>query len=257
MTSNTLNGGVPQNEIDRPDALRKEDIGNGFFVFTNNDFSFTTDAIVLSYFSNIKKKEKVCDLGTGCGIIPMIFVRDDVSAKEISAVEIQEEACRIFEKTIKENNLEEKIKIYNIDLKNAKEIFNNSLFDVVTMNPPYFEKNSGKQSESLKRKIARCEIKCDIFSAAKSASEILKHSGRFIVCHRAQRLCDVFEAMRKNHIEPKILRHVINFPGEKPYLVLVEGRKGGGNGLETLPPLILYNEDKTPSEEYLKIYSKF
>lgn len=237
--------------------MKKEDLGKGFFVYTSDDHSFTTDAVVLAYFAQIKRKETVCDFGTGCGIIPTIFARDNVTEKTICAVEIQKEACELFEKTIQENNLENRIKVYNYDLKNIRDIFDKPSFDVVTMNPPYFEKNSGKQSEAQGREIARCEIKCDIFSAAKSASQVLKYSGRFVVCHRAERLCDVFEAMRKNGIEPKKLRHVINFPGTKPYLVLVEGRKGGGNGLETLPSLTLYNEDKTPSEEYTKIYSPF
>lgn len=237
--------------------MKKEDIGKGFFVYTDGEFSFTTDAVLLAYFANAKKKEKICDFGTGCGIIPMIFVRDGVTNQTITAVEIQKSACELFEKTAKENGVENEVEIINCDLKKIKEVFPSPSFDLVTMNPPYFEKDSGKQSDTVERKIARCEVMCDVFSAAKSANEILKFSGRFVVCHRAERLCDVFEAMRKNHIEPKRLRHVMNYPDSSPYLVLVEGRKGGKNKLVTEPPLVLYDSDKTPSEEYLKIYSHF
>lgn len=239
------------------EKMKKEDIGKNYFVYTNEDHSFTTDAVVLAYFSAVKKSEKLCDFGTGCGIIPIIFLRDELTKEKISAVEIQSEACDLFEKTVKENHLEDKVEIFNHDLKNIREIFPASSFDLVTMNPPYFEIDSGKQSDTQARKIARCEICCDIFSAAKSASDILKYSGRFVVCHRSERLCDVLEAMRKNSIEPKRLRFVMNYPESAPYLVLVEGRKGGKNKLLTEPPLILYNSDKTPSEEYLKIYSSF
>lgn len=237
--------------------MKKEDIGKNVFVYTDGDHSFTTDAILLADFANVRKREKLCDFGAGCGIIPMIFARDKATNEVITAVEIQEEACEIFKKTLAENHLEERIKILNFDLKNIREIFSSPTFDVVTMNPPYFEKDSGKQSETPGRKIARCEVMCDVFSAAKSASDVLKFSGRFVICHRAERLCDVFEAMRQNGIEPKRMRHVINFPGSAPYLALVEGRKGGKNKLITEPPLVLYNGDKTPSEEYMRIYSPF
>ena len=237
--------------------MNKEYIGKGVSVFTNENHTFGTDAVLLADFAGIQKNEKPCDFGTGCGIIPMIWARDEVCKNEIHAVEIQKEACEIFEKTIKENNFEDKIKISNSDINFIKEHFSHSSFDVVTMNPPYFEKNSGKESPNESVRIARHEIMSDIFSAAKSASYVLKYSGRFCVCHRAERLCDVYEAMRKNNIEPKRLRHVMNYPDSSPWLVLVEGRKGGKNKLVTLPPLVLYNKDKKPSEEYERIYSAF
>lgn len=238
-------------------VLKKEDIGKNYFLYTDENHTFTTDAILLANFAGIGKKEKVCDFGTGCGIIPMIFARDNVTEKEICAVEIQKSACELFEKTIKENLLEDKIKVFNFDINYTRDFFKHSSFDVITMNPPYFEKNSGKTNVNESILIARHEVKCDIFSAAKSASYALKYAGRFIVCHRAERICDVFEAMRKNNIEPKRIRHVMNFENSAPYLVLVEGRKGAKNKLITQPPLVLYGKDRGESEEYLKIYKPF
>lgn len=237
--------------------MKKEDIGRNYFLYTDENHTFTTDAVLLADFAYIGRKEKVCDFGTGCGIIPMIFARDNVTEREICAVEIQKNACELFEKTVKENLLEEKIKIYNFDINHIRDYFEHSSFDTVTMNPPYFEKNSGKTNANESVLIARHEVKCDIFSAAKSAAFALKHSGRFIVCHRAERICDVFEAMRKNNIEPKRIRHVMNFEDSEPYLVLVEGRKGGKNKLVTYPPLILYGKNRKESEEYLRIYKPF
>lgn len=236
--------------------IKKENIGKNFSVFTNENHTFTTDAVLLADFAEIKSKEKVCDFGTGCGIIPVIFARDNLTNEKIFCVEISKEACELFSKTLKENGIEDKIKIINNDLKNVKEFFSHASFDVVTMNPPYFEIGTGKQNENEEVIVARHEVKCDIFSAAESAAFALKHGGRFVVCHRAERLSDVIEAMRKNKIEPKRLRFVMSDENESPYLILVEGRKGGKNNLKILSPLIL-NKNGNPSEEYLRIYSAF
>ena len=109
--------------------MKKEDIGKGRFVYTDSDHSFTTDAILLAYFSDVRKKDKLCDLGTGCGIIPMIFARDEATNEKIVSVEIQETACELFEKTVEENGLENKIDILNCDLKNIEEYFPSPTFD--------------------------------------------------------------------------------------------------------------------------------
>ena len=237
--------------------IKKEYLGNGVGIFVNRDYTFGTDAVLLSDFSRKKKRENFCDLGTGCGIIPMLFYRDGLCESNCLAVEIQRDACLLFEKTLRENEIEDKIHILNCDLKNYKENLPGASFDLVTSNPPYFSKNTGYERAGEKEKIARYEIKSDIYSVAECAAYLLKYSGRFCVCHRSERLCDVLDAMRKNGIEPKRLRHVMNRENSAPYLVLAEGRKGGKNSLVTEPPLILYDASGNPTAEYKRIYRYF
>lgn len=237
--------------------MKREYLGKGVNIVVSDNHTFGTDAVLLANFADIKRKEKACDFGTGCGIIPMLWVRDDKSRNPITAVEIQKEACELLENSIAENGFEEKISVNNFDIKNISNFFSSPCFDVVTMNPPYYMENSGKESDNESIRIARHEVKCDIFLAAESASKVLKFSGRFCVCHRSERLCDVFEAMRKNGIEPKILREVYTASGKNPYLILVEGRKGGKNGLKILPPLIMYDKNGNMTEEFKEMYSGF
>lgn len=223
-------------------AVKTEYLGGGINVFVSDVHTFGTDAVLLARFADVKRKDKCCDLGTGCGIIPLLWLREDMK-EEIFAVEIQENACTLVNESIKYNHLENKLKIINCDLREFKSNLPMGEFSAVTFNPPYFSRESGEESPNESTRIARHEIMSDIFEGAKCASFILKYGGTFSVCHRPERLCDVFEAMRENSIEPKKMTFCRRKQGTKPFLVLVQGKKGAKCGLSVTEDIILTDEN--------------
>ena len=224
-----------------------EKLGNSIIAVVSEEHTFGTDALLLSYFANYRKSDIACDLGTGCGIIPLLWCRKEFS--EITTVEIQEKACEQLRKAVKMNGIEDKFKIYNADLKNIKEILPRAKFNLVTMNPPYFEKNSGKTSISQAHLIARHEVECNLDDIMKAADYLLKFSGRFCMCHRVERLSEVLCKMTAYGIEPKRLRTVSKRADTAPWLILVEGRKGAKKGLTVEPGLYIYNENNQYTDE--------
>ncbi len=225
-------------------AYKTEYLGGGITAVVSEDHTFGTDAVLLSSFSSAKRKDICCDLGTGCGIIPLLLLREDVGER-ITAVEIQKNACELVEEAIKLNHLEEKLEIINCDLRDFAKNLPMGKFSLVTFNPPYFSKDSGQSSPNLSTRIARHEIMSDIFEGAKCAAYILKYGGRFCICHRPERLCDVFQAMRENNIEPKRMAFCTRQKGMKPFLVLVEGKKGGKCGLKVEDEIVLTDGEGT------------
>lgn len=220
--------------------IRTEKLGRDIEIFVSGAHVFSSDALLLADFTRPAKKDKACDLGAGCGIIPFIRHRD-FSPSENVGFEISENACALFRKSIEINKLGGVIQCINADIRELNKL-PPGRFDLVSMNPPYKRQKAGLTGEDEERKSARHEISCTLDDAAKAANRLLKFGGKFAVCHRPERLCDLFFAMRQNGIEPKRLREVVQRKGAEPSLVLVEGKKGGNPGLRIDP--VFYIEDE-------------
>ncbi len=231
---------------------RTEALATNLNIYVSEAHIFTSDAIVLASFCAPRHKDKCCDLGTGNGIIPLLWLRD-FKPKEITGVELSDSAVGLLNKTLKENNIEDKINVVHHDLRTLKGVLPNEYYDVVSINPPYKKLGTGIVNEETDYQNARHEFTCTLDDCARAASLLLKFGGRFCICQRPERLPDIFEAMRKFRIEPKSMREVIQRNGKEPSLVLVEGKKGSAPGFRISAPLILEddNGNYTPEAEEL------
>ncbi len=236
------------------DGEHVEDLGEGIGVVVSKQHTFGTDAMLLADFANPKRNDIACDFGSGCGIIPFLWLRDGKCA-EITAIEIQENACDQMKRSLALNETE-KITVLNRDLKDIGDLKSGS-FDLVTMNPPYKIENGGIKNDDDFATIARHETLCNMDDIAKSAARLLRFGGKLCICHRPERVFDAMYSMRANGIEPKTLRFVSKKGDTQPWLVLIEGKRGAKNGLKVLGNLVAYNEDGTLTEEMLKITEKY
>lgn len=237
-------------------GIKTENLGAGLKIYVFGTHVITSDALLLADFARPGKNEKACDLGTGCGIIPIIWHRD-YSLSVIKGIEISKIACELFNKTLETNGLCDKIECINADIRHLEGVVEFENFDLVSINPPYKKQGAGIISENEERKNARHELCCCLEDALIAAQRLLKYGGRFVVCHRPERLCDLFYTMRKNGIEPKKLREVVQRKGAEPSLVLVEGRKGGKPGLRISPVLYIEDENGHYSDESEKVFCAY
>ena len=236
------------------DGEHIEDLGEGVSLIVSKQHTFGTDAMLLASFASPKKYDIACDFGSGCGIIPFLWLRDG-KCKTIDAVEIQANACEQMYRSLALNNTD-KIKVHNIDLKNIGD-FEAGSFDLVTMNPPYKIAGGGIKNDDEGATLARHETACNMEDIAKSAARLLRFGGKNCICHRPERVFDAMVAMRNNGIEPKRLRFVSKKGDTQPWLVLIEGKRGAKNGLKVEAQLVAYNNDGTLSDEMLEITAKY
>ena len=241
-------------KIELLDGEHIEDLGEGVGVVVSKQHTFGTDAMLLAHFANPKRNDIACDFGSGCGIIPFLWIRDG-KCKEIIAIEIQENGCNQMLRS-KELNNTEKITILNRDLKEINDLQSGS-FDLVTMNPPYKIENGGIKNDEEYATIARHETFCNMNDIAKSAARLLRFGGKFCICQRPERVFDAMYSMRENGIEPKTLRFVSKKGDTQPWLVLIEGKRGAKNGLKVEKNLVAYNDDGTLTREMLEITEKY
>lgn len=234
---------------------RKEPLSKSMGIYVCPPHVFTSDSLLLADFSAPKSTDTVCDLGTGCGIIPMLMYRDFHPA-HITGVELSEAACELFLKTLSESGAD-CITCVNADLRELKSIVPANSCDLVTVNPPYKKQGAGHINTSDERRNTRHEYSCTLSDVCNAAARLLRWGGRFCICQRPERLCDVFAAMREAKIEPKAMREVAERPGGAPSLVLVAGTRGGKSGLRLLPPLYIKDADGGFSPEADRIFNSY
>ncbi|WP_434291534.1 tRNA1(Val) (adenine(37)-N6)-methyltransferase [Clostridium botulinum] len=216
-------------------------------------FRFGIDAVLLANFPTIKNGAKVVDLCSGTGIIPFILA-GKTNASNIIGIEIQKEIADMANRSIKYNNLQEKVKFIEGDLKNLKLLKDIEKVDVVTVNPPYKTQGTGIININDKNAISRHEICCTLDDVVKAVKVLLKDKGKLYMIHRPDRIVDIMNVMRKYYIEPKLIRTIHPAVDKAPSMILIEGQKNGGKFLKWDRPLYIYDENNKYTNEVKKIY---
>lgn len=235
---------------ERIDELQR----NGYRIIQSKDgFCFGMDAVLLSGFAQVKTGERVIDLGTGTGIIP-ILLEAKTDGAHFTGLEIQKTSADMARRSVALNGLSEKISIVEGDIKEAGSLFGKASFDVVTSNPPYMTGNHGLVNPELPKAIARHEILCTLEDVIGQAADLLREGGRFYMVHRPFRLAEIVTLMVKYRLEPKRMRLVYPFVDKEPNMVLIEGLKGGRSRITVEKPLIVYKEPGVYTDEIYDVY---
>ena len=216
-------------------------------------FCFGMDAVLLTNYCDIKNNSTIVDLGTGTGIIPILLSGKRDYAKAY-AIEIQEEVAEMARRSVELNNLQDKIEILNIDLKDVLNYIQPNSIDAVISNPPYKLNSSGIVNPSDKKAISRHEIMCTLEDVISKAATLLKQYGRFYMVHRPDRLADIMCLLRKYKLEPKQIRFIHPRINEKPNMILIRASKNGNPELKFDPPLYIYGEDGEYTKSVYDIY---
>ena len=241
---------VTLHENERLDELHR----NGYKIIQDKGrFCFGMDAVLLSGFARVKLGEKVLDLGTGTGIIP-ILLEAKTDGEHFTGLEIQPESADMASRSVAYNDLQDKIDIVVGDIKDASQRFGASSFDVITTNPPYMIGQHGIKNDQDAQAIARHEILCDLDDILRESAKMLKPSGRFYMVHRPFRLAEIFSKMIEYRIEPKRMQLVYPFVDKEPNMVLIEGLRGGKSRITVEKPLIVYKEPGVYTDEIYDIY---
>lgn len=193
-----------------------------------------TDAKLLAAFATLRPGWRVLDLGCGVGVL-LLLLAERCGRLTLDGVELFGESAALAQENLRRNCLDGTV--LHADLRDQAP-FREGHYDLAISNPPYFSHHTGFVAEGA-RGMARSELTCTLPELCQAASRRLKSGGRFAVCLRPERLCDLLEAMRGAGIEPKRLRFVQARTEKAPRLVLAEGIRQGGVGLQVEPVLLL------------------
>ena len=215
-------------------------------------YRFSIDALLLAHFSRPNPDDRILDLGTGCGVIPLIlFYRK--KAQKIIAVEIQPSLADLARRNAALNRCSSKFKILEEDLRNLGERFGRESFDRVLANPPYRKVGSGRINPHSEKAIARHEVQATLDDVLGCAHSLLKDKGRLDMIYPAFRTADLIRGLNKHHLEPKRVQFVHSHERDEARLVLVEALKEGHAQVKILPPFYLFDSERnyTPAAREL------
>jgi len=228
---------------------------SGLKIYQNTDwFLFSLDSVLLPNFVTLNKNIKtVMDLGTGNAPIPLIL-STKTNAK-IIGIEVQKDLYELAKKNIQYNHLEEKIEIYNLNIKNLKEHFSPDSMDVITCNPPYFKiTEQSNLNEDIHKVIARHEKMVTLEDVIQISKYLLKNNGVMALVHRTDRFLDILRLCSQYGMEVKKIRFIYPKLQTESNMILVEARKNGGTGLKVLPPLYVHEENGNYTKEVLQMF---
>ena len=241
--------------------MRAEPLGSGVEVYVSDSHRFTTDTILLADFAGVRDGERVVELGTGCGTIPLLMIREK-TPKVIHAIDIQSEAIDLLEQSVGlnlSNGVGRAALIQPMlgDIREIRGLLPAGESDLVVCNPPYKLAGAGIANPDSARYTARHESECTLDDIMDAAKWLLRFGGRFAMCQRPERLTDILTSLRAHDLEPKRLRLVQGRASKAPKLVLIEAKRGARPGYMDVLPALIIEDGGGFTEEMLSIYGSY
>ena len=261
---------------------------NGFRIIQNPSFfCFGMDAVLLANFVRTRSRDRVMDLGTGTGIIPLLLTAKGKCAS-CDGLELQEAVAEMAGRSVR-MNLEmfhgagdepdtpdkpgktmvsrdiaapsvemalRNLRILQGDICEVPQNFGKAVYDAVTCNPPYIKGEGGLHNDTAAYNLARHEIAVSWEQIVRAATHLLKPGGTFSVVHKPFRLPELMQTLQRYKLEPKRMQLVQPYADKEPNMVLLEAVQGGGPQLTVLPTLVVYNPDGSYTRQLLDMYGK-
>ena len=217
-------------------------------------YRFSIDAIILANHTDVRAGDRLIDLGTGCGIIPLILAYRHPDIR-VYGIEIQKDLAELAVANVNANNMQDRIRLICRDMRELKPDLIDGPVDVIVCNPPYRKPDSGRLNPDPQRAVARHELKVSLTDVLQTVRRLLRTAGRFVTIYTAERAAELLSQMRVHGIEPKFLRLIHSQVDADAKLILVSGKSGARPGVIIGPPLIIYNNAGDYSAEVQKMFT--
>ena len=163
---------------------------DGLYILQKKDgFRFGMDAVLLADFTRTRPRERIADLGTGTGILPLLLSHQQPDT-QFEAIELQPDMADMAGRSVELNGLSDRIHVHAMDLRQAPEAFGYEKFHAVVCNPPYGKQNGTLKSQTETVSLARHEQDTSIGEIVKSAGVLLCTMGRLTMVFPAQRFLE-------------------------------------------------------------------
>lgn len=229
-------------------------LGDMQVIQSTQGYRFSLDAVLLAHFPD-PSFNQIVELGGGSGVISLIMAWRAPQAN-FRLIEIQPSMVERAGRSIALNNLEERIKVIEGDIREIEQVLPQECADLVISNPPFWRKGEGKVSRNTEEAIARHELHLNLEELVQKGVYLLRQGGKMDIIHRADRLDEAMEIFRKNKTPVRRMRLIHSFINKEARLVLIEAEKNRPGPLHIMPPLIIYDKPGEYGAELRQIYAR-
>lgn len=196
-------------------------------------FAFSLDTLLLAYWAKeaIKNRSKVVELCSGNAAASLYMAA--FNKAHYDDVELQEDMVSKARRSVELNDMQDRITVYQGNVKDAGIFLRKDSYDVVVVNPPYFKAPAGhKLNPDRSKAIARHELEINLEEIIAVSAGLLKMKGKMFMVHRPERLGEIINYGFKHDLAVKTVQPFVSRRGQDANLVIVEAvRSGKGDGL--------------------------
>jgi len=229
-------------------------IKNQIIIQNAHGYRYSIDPFLLVDFAILHQGQEVLDIGTGCGVIPLLMINREPKLK-ITGVEIQSSAVTVAKKNVSKNK--NKIKILDGDFLDKELTFPQEQFDLIISNPPYHKIKSGRMNLNEGKAIARHELKLNLQDMLKKAKSFLKKGGHINLTYPPIRLQETLRELENQKLFPSRIRFIHGNKNAEAKIFLIDAIKGKKSDLIVDSPLYVYNRGGSYTKEMQEIYDSF
>ncbi len=219
-------------------------------------YRYSIEPFLLADFMSLLPGQSVLDIGTGCGIIPLLLIQREPTLK-VTAIEIQDKACQQAQKNIQQNGMGQKITLIHGDFLKEAENLEPESFDHIVSNPPYRKIQTGRINPDAGKALARHELSLNMNSLLDKSVSLLKPGGQIDLAYLPERMSETLRELECRSLYPRQARFIHGNFQTAAKIFLVSALKGKKSDFSVAPPLAVYNKDGTYSKETKEIYASF
>ena len=219
-------------------------------------YRYSIEPFLLADFIRMQAGFSILDVGTGCGIIPLLMARRQPNLK-VTAIEVQESLYKLTVGNISQNRLADRIQAIHGDFMQIASTLEKETFDLAISNPPYRKVDTGRKNPNGEKAIARHEILINLSSILEHSAPLLKPGGKIALAYPPLRLNETLTEMKSWKLFPSRLRFIHGSREAEAKIFLVEGIKGMRPDCVVEAPLYVYKNKNSYTEEMKHIYDSF
>jgi tRNA1Val (adenine37-N6)-methyltransferase len=218
-------------------------------------YRFSIDSILLANFANPSRRDRVLDLGAGCGVIGLVIAAGR-RPREVVALEVQHELAEMARRNFRLNGLAGASVIAGDLCARKTAGAAAGSFDYIVANPPYRAARSGRESPNASRRIARGAAGATLREFVAAAARFARGNGRIAIVFTADRSAELLGELKAKAFEPKRIRFVYPSVDRPASTIMVEARKGGRAECRVEAPLVISEGPGVYTDEVRQILGK-
>lgn len=185
-----------------------------------------TDAILLGRWTEVKPTDVVLDIGTGCGLMPLMLSQKGVN--QVDAVDIDRTSVEEATVNFETSQWRETLKVFCVDIVDFQT---DKKYDLIVSNPPFFDRFSKCDSER-KSRARHTDVTLSREALCQAVCRLMKPDGRFSVVLPFTESFDFLEVAENNGLFLRKRMTIIPIEGKTPNRVNLELVFGETKGIQ-------------------------